>query len=386
MIELYPWQKKAYKKWRLSGRRGTIDSPTGSGKSHIGLKVIEKYADSKSILIVVPYISLLDQWYEKIRDLLGIKIDRIGRIGGSHHDFSCRISVAVVNSVRNLPEIKRDILILDEIHHMSSKENFKFIKRGLYGWVLGFSATPENEGEDRNRVIEYYAPIVYKYKIKDAVDDGVLSKHSVIFVESKLTSDERARYNEVQKYINMRRPPVIKSFASLPPNLKKAYQERKNIANNAENKIKITDAIIRQNKDQKIIVFCEHIKMADAISNEVEEKHAIYHSEVKAREDHLLRFKCNNVRLLISCKALDEGMDCPSASIGIVASGTKVSRQSVQRIGRILRKQEGKHAILYVLYSLGTTEEHDAKNKAAIYKDGASNIKWVKQSEILNGD
>ena len=53
---------------------------------------------------------------------------------------------------------------------------------------------------------------------------------------------------------------------------------------------------------------------------------------------------------------LNEGVDVPEASIGIVVSGSGSTREHVQRLGRILRAQSGKQAILYELVSEGTSE------------------------------
>jgi len=50
---------------------------------------------------------------------------------------------------------------------------------------------------------------------------------------------------------------------------------------------------------------------------------------------------------VVTSKVLDEGIDVPEANIGIIASGTGSKLAYIQRLGRILRKKEGKEAILY---------------------------------------
>ena len=51
-------------------------------------------------------------------------------------------------------------------------------------------------------------------------------------------------------------------------------------------------------------------------------------------------------------------MDIPDATVGIILSGTSAQRQRVQRLGRIIRKKEGKNrASLYYLHITGTSEE-----------------------------
>ena len=50
-------------------------------------------------------------------------------------------------------------------------------------------------------------------------------------------------------------------------------------------------------------------------------------------------------------------MNVPKCSVGIVLSGSATVREHVQRLGRILRKVEGKHACLYELVTEATSEE-----------------------------
>ena len=44
----------------------------------------------------------------------------------------------------------------------------------------------------------------------------------------------------------------------------------------------------------------------------------------------------------MTSKVLDEGIDVPEDSLGIILSGSGSSREFVQRLGRLLRKKEGK--------------------------------------------
>jgi DNA or RNA helicases of superfamily II len=60
---------------------------------------------------------------------------------------------------------------------------------------------------------------------------------------------------------------------------------------------------------------------------------------------------------------LDEGIDVPEANIGIIASGTGSKLAYTQRLGRILRKKEGKEAILYEIITQETTEVDTARRR-----------------------
>ena len=60
---------------------------------------------------------------------------------------------------------------------------------------------------------------------------------------------------------------------------------------------------------------------------------------------------------------LNEGVDVPSANVAIIVSGSGSVREHVQRLGRVLRKQDGKRAVLYELVSGGTSEQFTSERR-----------------------
>jgi superfamily II DNA or RNA helicase len=59
---------------------------------------------------------------------------------------------------------------------------------------------------------------------------------------------------------------------------------------------------------------------------------------------------------VVTSKVLNEGVDIPAANVAVVISGSASVREHVQRLGRILRPQNGKHAVLYELVTARTAE------------------------------
>ncbi len=74
------------------------------------------------------------------------------------------------------------------------------------------------------------------------------------------------------------------------------------------------------------------------------------------RKEILDRFKAGDYRVIVTSQVLDEGIDVPDASIGFIISGTGSSREYIQRLGRLLRKVEGKRAKLIEIVAKGTME------------------------------
>jgi superfamily II DNA or RNA helicase len=114
----------------------------------------------------------------------------------------------------------------------------------------------------------------------------------------------------------------------------------------------------------RIILFCERIHTAELINKELLKRYpeqvGLYHSDMKdnARQDVLQRYKHGTLRILICCKALDEGLNIPTMDAGIIVSSSKSARQRVQRLGRMLRHSKDIKRIYY-LYVEQSNEDRE---------------------------
>ena len=77
----------------------------------------------------------------------------------------------------------------------------------------------------------------------------------------------------------------------------------------------------------------------------------------------LARLADGTYRALATSKVLNEGVDIPAASVAIVISGSGAVREHVQRLGRILRPQAGKRAVLYELVTADTAEQYTSDRR-----------------------
>jgi superfamily II DNA or RNA helicase len=77
----------------------------------------------------------------------------------------------------------------------------------------------------------------------------------------------------------------------------------------------------------------------------------------------LERFHSGEYSIVVTSQVLNEGVDVPAANVGIVLSGTSTIRENVQRLGRLLRKQQDKQAILYEVVARGTMEEFSSDRR-----------------------
>ncbi|MFQ5753972.1 MAG: helicase-related protein, partial [bacterium] len=80
------------------------------------------------------------------------------------------------------------------------------------------------------------------------------------------------------------------------------------------------------------------------------------HTKTLERKWILKNFREGKFSVLITSKVLNEGVDVPSANVAIILSGSANPVEHLQRLGRILRKQNNKQALFYELVTRGTTE------------------------------
>lgn len=136
----------------------------------------------------------------------------------------------------------------------------------------------------------------------------------------------------------------------------KAYLKQRAIAQCSRAKLNIVWNIMRENRSERIIIFTADNDTAYRMGEIFCMPVLTHKTKAAERKDFLDRFRSGEYPVLLTSKVLNEGVDVPEASIGIVVSGSGSTREHVQRLGRILRAKDGKQAVLYELVSDGTSE------------------------------
>ena len=154
----------------------------------------------------------------------------------------------------------------------------------------------------------------------------------------------------------------------------RAYCRQKRLAQASENKLAELWRILDIHKTARILIFTDDNALAYRIGREFLVPVLTHQTRIKERKRMLEEFKKGSISILATSKVLNEGVDVPEASIGVVLSGSGAVREHVQRLGRILRHQTDKHAVLYELISKGTSEWHinQRRKDHDAYKGSAS--------------
>ena len=142
-----------------------------------------------------------------------------------------------------------------------------------------------------------------------------------------------------------------------------AWRKAREIAFSARIKVDAVRYVLSQNRGKKTLIFAEDTATAYLISKEFLVPCITYLTPGPERKTYFEMFRSGQITVLATSRVLDEGIDVPDATVGIVLSGSGSSRQFRQRLGRLLRKSEGKHSTLYEVVSKGTSEYNTSRRR-----------------------
>ena len=379
---LKDYQKKAISNWINAGKRGCIVLPTGSGKTIIGIKIIEHI--NQPTLILVPTIELMNQWSKTLSKYF--PSISIGNLGDGKYDLQC-ITVSTYDSAyikSHLFGNKFSLVIFDELHHLGAPGYRTIAEQLSCTFRLGMTATFEREDNYHTKFSKLVGGIVYQSSIKELTKEKHLASFVIERRFVKLLSSEIKEYHKYNSLyrslikelgINLGGILGFKKLVFLSGKNKKARDallarnQALNIALNSEAKINELRKILATNTGKKTIIFTQHNKLVHTISNEFLIPFITHKSNKQERQDVLEKFKNGKYTVIVTSKVLDEGVDVPDAEIGIIVSGTGSKREYIQRLGRLLRNvsNSNKQAILIELISSETQEINTSiKRKRAL--------------------
>src|SRR5215204_2638775 len=393
-------QIDAVNAWIDNDFRGTIVYSTGTGKTEIAFecakRVACRYSSSSTtstlnVLLMVPRIILIEQ---NIRRLVsyGIPKDKIGAYFGERKQIR-EITICTYQSIiRNLDIIRRsNMVIFDEIHLIRDTAKifskiFDVVIEDHKKAILGLTATLDEKDLYKYNTILTLLPPVKRYPIKNAVDDNRLAKPIVIPLKVNLTEKEQNDYDtystKIKKISNRFKKYDAESMTGLlrkggfVSGMAKAWflniRKRKLLLSCAENKLlSALNLITKKFPNEKIMIFSETIDSISKLKDMLElegTKAMIIDSNTNSRKrQSIMNQWGREFYPLLSVHTLEIGFDIPQVRIEIILATTSNMNQVIQRIGRVIRKQEGKDlALIYVIYVSDTKDDkiHDIFKKA----------------------
>ena len=380
------YQKKAIKSWSEKGKKkGILAMATGSGKTLTSLWAAKLVADQCKPLVVVivcPFINLASQWVGEIH---GISMECVECFDRSRSDWEAELekeyAALMLGTKEVLPIIVSNatfttknfqlclktekivhMLIADEVHNLGSDKLSGSLSPDIK-IRMGLSATPHRHYDDEGTqaLFDYFGEPVFEYSLKDAIDDGHLTRYFYYPILVDLTENETDEYWDITQKLSRYHSKDEKG--GLPEFMKNLLIKRTRLLSGARNKMDLLRQTIDKLEDQdlifeKALVYCGDVSVIDEESNErlrnIEEVTQLlyemnfrvnkitYEEDRDQRDAAVNSLKSGEIQALVAIRCMDEGIDIPDARLGFIMASSTNPRQFVQRRGRLLRTATGK--------------------------------------------
>ena len=332
-MNLRPYQQQLVTEirgqYQLGHRSVLAVLPTGGGKT-VCFSYIAQAASIKGnrVLILVHRAELLDQASRAMPVPHGIIA------ANRAMDLSHAVQVASVQTVaRRLHLLPRDffqLIVVDEAHHTSAGTWDKTIQHFHAAKLLGVTATPIR-GDNRG-LGEHYQVMVEGPTAQQLTDDGYLAPAKVLAPPGFDSAGLRKRMGDFDTKDAEQRVGTIMGDC--------VGHYRKHL------------------DGQTAIAFCCSVAHAEATAR-LFQSAGIAAASIdgtmsgERRRDLLSELGTGRLRVLTSCALIGEGVDVPSVGGCILLRPTASVGLHLQMIGRCLRPQDGKRAV--VLDHVGNT-------------------------------
>lgn len=347
VIHHYFQKIKEQEELGLQGGGGLIELQTGQGKTVIGLNIICKL--KKKTLIVVHKEFLANQWIERIEQF--IPNAKIGKIQGSNIDIENKdIVIGMLQSLSMKDYADNNLfssfglLLVDEVHHISSEVFSQALFKIVTKYTLGLSATIERK-DGTSYIFKYFlGDIVYKDKIKE--------HHDVEVRKIKYISNDE-EFNELKTDFrgNPQYSTMIVKLCSFNPRTEFILKI-------------ITDMIIENNK-QQIMVLAHNRSLIDYLFDAINYRNiSTVGKYVGGMKQETLKESENKQVILGTYSMASEGLDIKTLTTLILATPKS---DVVQSVGRILRVKDN-NPIVVDIVDTHNIFQNQYQKRQAFYK------------------
>ena len=391
-LELRGYQEEAIQSWLSTNGRGMWEMATGTGKTITALAAMSRVARFLNeqpeprpmvVVVTVPFQHLVDQWAEEFEAFgvrpvvcMGNRDSWITQLQASQERLRSGATrfLAVVTANRTFsldawqqvfdPGAAVMMLIGDEAHNLGSQSMLSALPdRAQYR--LGLSATPDRWFDDDGtaKLVDYFGDVTFTLGMRQALAIGALTPYRYHPVVIELDPEEHARYIELSYEISKVAAfgnDELTSQSGGNSRLEMLLFERSRLLGAASGKLPALRIWIERFKDSWFqLVYCAETSLPGPDGQEERQIDAatrlighdlgltanVYFSETPRAERRALlrRFEAgDDLRVLVSMRCLDEGVDIPDARVAYLIGSSTNPRQFIQRRGRILRRAPGK--------------------------------------------
>jgi superfamily II DNA or RNA helicase len=323
--ELRPFQKTAVDQM-LARDFGTLNSPTGSGKTVMALCMVARRR--QPALIVVHTKELASQWVERIEAFLGIPAAECGRIAGGRATVGPQISVALVQSLYKCADHvaqRIGFLVVDECHRCPSRTFTEAVTAFDSKYMLGLSATPWRRDQLSRLIFWHLGDVHHEVDNLHLVATGAVLPAEVVLRETAF----KPFHDPVVEYSQM--------LSELTGDTARNLLIAEDVARESRERAGICLVL----SDRK--AHCENLQALLRFRFKVESELLTGDLPLEDRQAVVARLNAGRARVVIATgQLIGEGFDCPKLTTLFMATPVRFSGRVLQYLGRVLRPAAGK--------------------------------------------
>lgn len=335
---LRPYQNQAVEQAVRRNNISILELGTGAGKTEIAIECIRQLGYIS--LFIVDKVELLRQTKKRIEDSLGIEVGVIG----AGEDKIKEVTVATVQTlskhVTKYSKFLKSVrfVIFDETHKVAAASYFK-IARWLVNteYRIGISGTAyRDDGNDMmiNAVVGYKS---FDLSSKRLIQEGWLVRPKIRFIKGLI---EPIKVREMEKSLQNG---LINESADYS-----TWYNTFIVENKSRNKL--IEDIVRKHKGKKILILTKLIDHGAYLSEILPKAEHLYGDTNKDERKRIFEdFTNGKLDVLVSTISIfAEGIDIPQLDMVINAAANKGDVKTIQVLGRVLRKMDGKKNAYYI--------------------------------------
>ena len=349
---------------------GTIVLPCGSGKTIVGMQIMELL--KTSTLIITTNISAVHQWIDELLDKTNLTKDDIAEYTGENKEIK-QVTVATYQVLTWRPDKEGPfphfslfherpwgLIIYDEVHMLPAPV-FRVVAELQAVRRVGLTATLVREDGCEGYVFSLVGPKRYDVPWKELERDNWIASAECVEVRIDLPE-----YCEIEYAVS-------------------GAREKHKIASQNPDKLGVVTQIINKYQEDKILVIGQYLDQLDQIAQLLKAPIITGKTPTAERDRIYGEFRKGNIRVLVVSKVANFAIDLPDASLAIQVSGTFGSRQEeAQRLGRILRPKE-RTSRFFTLITRNTVEEEFSSNRQKFLAEQGYSYRIVRYGELENG-
>jgi superfamily II DNA or RNA helicase len=318
----------------------------------------------------------MHKWHIQLSKTFG---EEVGLAGGGFLDWR-EITVSTYDSAYLHVEKwgnRFGLIVFDEAHHLPGPTTQLAARGAIAPFRLGLTATPEREDGSHVVMADLIGPLVYERGIHELSGEH-LADYQTNLVWVDLSGEERQQYDYeaclLKDYLATKGYSLGSSGgwnrfireSSRSPEARRAFKSflvQRRILQQCEAKMQAVEDLLERHHKDRVLLFTADNATVYKVAKRFLVPALTHHTKPAERKEILQAFHDGRLPVLATSRVLNEGVDVPSAGVAIVLSGSGTVREHVQRLGRILRKHEGKNAVLHELVVRGTKEEFVSRRR-----------------------